>query len=391
VAEYIRVQGDKENICNCIDFYQGLTKVGLMGVKELRKSYLDMYLSDYVQRCKDTLQKRKNKIEVDKAVSEETNKNMDIFRSMVNTPEEGISSPPIENKEEIERVPHGVILNPIEDESDIDYVKNGVFLEDLILPNSKSERVSTEEEIERVPHGVYVEDLKSGVDVGGVQEEGVFEDSDEEEDNDSSTQFDFEDDDSDEDFDEVEDSDNSAEFDFGDSDEVEDSTQPDFEDDDSDEDSDEDSDDVEDNDNPTKFDFEDGNSDEEFISFKDSFGSVPEEDDDDDFVFVDYQNSDDTRLKNVNEEQDILRSERQDEKSRVKDRIIDNAEETGFAESNVVENKPKVYDYKNVRDFVKKNPGCSYSDVKECFSMKEIQKALLTTKIVEKKNKLYVV
>lgn len=366
MAEYIRVQGDKENICNCIDFYQGLTKVGLMGVKELRKSYLDMYLDDYIQRCKDTLQKRKNKIEVDKAVSEESNKNMDIFRSMVNTPEEGISSHTIENKEEIESVPHEVILNPMEDKTNIDYVKNGVFLEDLVLPDKELEEVLPDkeveevstEEIEWVSHGVYVEDLKSGVAEEDAQEEEVLEDSDEVED---STSYDFEDSD--------------------DSDEVEDSTSYDFEEED------DDSDEVEDNDNTTPYDSEDDDSDEEFISFKDSFGSVPDDDDDDDFVFMDYQNSDDTRVKNANEEQKTSRVEI----PRVKDRVIDNTEEKGFAESNVVENKPKVYDYKNVRDFVKKNPGCSYSDVKECFSMKEIQKALLTTKIVEKKNKLYVV
>lgn len=382
MAEYIRVQGDKENVCNCIDFYQGLTKVGLMGVKELRKSYLDMYLDDYIQRCKDTLQKRKNKIEVDKAVSEESNKNMDIFRSMVNTPEEDISSHTIENKEEIESVPHEVILNPMEDKTNIDYVKNGVFLEDLVLPDKEVEEVSTEEEIERVSHGVYVEDLKSGVVEKDAQEEEVLEDSDEVED---STPYDFEDsDDSDEvedltqyDFEEDDDSDEVE-----DSDEVGDSTSYDFEEDD------DGSDEVEDNDNSTSYDdSEDDDSDEEFISFKDSFGSVPEDDDDDDFVFMDYQNSDDTRVKNTNEEQKTSRVEI----PRVKDRVIDNTEEKGFAESNVVENKPKVYDYKNVRDFVKKNPGCSYSDVKECFSMKEIQKALLTTKIVEKKNKLYVV
>lgn len=387
MAEYIRVQGDKENICNCIDFYQGLTKVGLMGVKELRKSYLDMYLDDYIQRCKDTLQKRKNKIEVDKAVSEESNKNMDIFRSMVNTPEGGISSHTIENKEEIESVPHEVILNPMEDKTNIDYVKNGVFLEDLVLPDKELEEVlpdkeveevSTEEEIEWVSHGVYVEDLKSGVAEEDAQEEEVLEDSDEVED---STPYDFEDSD---DSDEVEENDDSTSYDFeedDDSDEVEDSTSYDFEEED------DDSDEVEDNDNTTPYDSEDDDSDEEFISFKDSFGSVPEDDDDDDFVFMDYQNSDDTRVKNANEEQKTSRVEI----PRVKDRVIDNTEEKGFAESNVVENKPKVYDYKNVRDFVKKNPGCSYSDVKECFSMKEIQKALLTTKIVEKKNKLYVV
>lgn len=384
MAEYIRVQGDKENICNCIDFYQGLTKVGLMGVKELRKSYLDMYLDDYIQRCKDTLQKRKNKIEVDKAVSEESNKNMDIFRSMVNTPEEDISS----HSEEIERVPHGVILNPMEDKTSTDYVKNGVFLEDLVLPDKEVEEllpdkeveeVSTEEEIERVSHGVYVEDLKSGVVEKDAQEEEVLEDSDEVED---STPYDFEDSD---DSDEVED---LTQYDFeedDDSDEVEekdDSTSYDFEEED------DDSDEVENNDNSTSYDdSEDDDSDEEFISFKDSFGSVPEDDDDDDFVFMDYQNSDDTRVENANEEQKTTRVE----PPRVKDRVIDNTEEKGFAESNVVVTKPKVYDYKNVRDFVKRNPGCSYSDVKECFSMKEIQKALLTTKIVEKKNKLYVV
>ena len=61
----------------------------------------------------------------------------------------------------------------------------------------------------------------------------------------------------------------------------------------------------------------------------------------------------------------------------------------------VVSSKPdkpvEKKDYKNVREYVKCNPGCSISDVKQYFSIKDIQKALMGAKIVEKKNKLYVI
>ena len=53
--------------------------------------------------------------------------------------------------------------------------------------------------------------------------------------------------------------------------------------------------------------------------------------------------------------------------------------------------KEKKLEYKNVREYVKYNPGCTVSEVKEYFSIKEIKKALIGSKIVEKKNKLYVV
>lgn len=49
------------------------------------------------------------------------------------------------------------------------------------------------------------------------------------------------------------------------------------------------------------------------------------------------------------------------------------------------------YNFKDVRDFVKKNSGCSISDIKEYFSIKDIKKALMASKIVEKRNKYYVV
>ena len=58
-----------------------------------------------------------------------------------------------------------------------------------------------------------------------------------------------------------------------------------------------------------------------------------------------------------------------------------------------VSSKPKKekVSYANVRDFVKKNKGCTVEEAKEYFSAKDIKKALMNSKIVEKKGKLYVV
>ena len=47
--------------------------------------------------------------------------------------------------------------------------------------------------------------------------------------------------------------------------------------------------------------------------------------------------------------------------------------------------------YRSVRDFVKQNKGCSLSDIQKYFSVKEIKKALLSAKIVERKGKYYTV
>ena len=51
----------------------------------------------------------------------------------------------------------------------------------------------------------------------------------------------------------------------------------------------------------------------------------------------------------------------------------------------------KKESYMSVRDFVKKNRGCTVDDAKKYFSSKDIKKALMSSKIVEKKGKLYVV
>lgn len=55
-----------------------------------------------------------------------------------------------------------------------------------------------------------------------------------------------------------------------------------------------------------------------------------------------------------------------------------------------VTTKPQA-NYPNVRAFVKGNPGCTSSDVLKYFSANELKKALLSSKVVTKKGKLYVV
>lgn len=344
MAEYIKVQGVKDNICNCIDFYQGLTKVGLVGVKELRKSYLDMYLADYIQRCDETLKKRTKKKEEKKVADtpaintsiknsfEEEESGIDLFRNMLSTPEE------------VSYENHGVFIDEntvfekeesIPVKSEVEYSSHGVFLEEVVVPTETVEAPTDEvTDIEYEDHGIYVEDIV----MNNLESEDEYEEDDE----------DYSEDDSEDEDEEDEDG-----YDYEDYDETDDSAdyvEEEKEEDDTEED------------------------DEEYVSSK----SLRENKVIDDFEFLDYK--EDTSTKDeVAEEFKVVPSVEKVKPEVVKPVIRETVE------------KPKFQDYKNVRDFVKKNPGCSYSDVKEFFSMKEIQKALLNTKIVEKKNKLYVV
>lgn len=340
MAEYIKVQGVKDNICNCIDFYQGLTKVGLVGVKELRKSYLDMYLADYIQRCDETLKKRTKKKEEKKVADApavntsikntfgEEESGIDLFRNMLSTPEEVT----YEN--------HGVFIDEntvsekeesIPVKSEVEYSNHGVFLEEVDVP-TKTVEAPTDEvtDIEYEDHGIYVEDIVTD----NLESEDEYE-----EDEEDYLEDDFEDEDEDGyDYENYDETDDSADY-------VEEKEENDTEEDD-----------------------------EEYVSSK----SLRENKVIDDFEFLDYKEDTSTKDEVVKESIPVSQIEK------VKPEVIK-------PEIRETVEKPKFQDYKNVRDFVKKNPGCSYSDVKEFFSMKEIQKALLNTKIVEKKNKLYVV
>lgn len=340
MAEYIKVQGVKDNICNCIDFYQGLTKVGLVGVKELRKSYLDMYLADYIQRCDETLKKRTKKKEEKKVADTpaintsiknsfgEEESGIDLFRNMLST------------SDEVTYESHGVFIDEntvsekeesIPVKSEVEYPNHGVFLEEVVVPTETVEAPTDEvTDIEYEDHGIYVEDIV----MNNLESEDDYEEDDEDYSEDDSE--DEEDDYDYEDYDETDDSDDYVEEEKEEDDKEED--------------------------------------DEEYVSSK----SLREKKVIDDFEFLDYKEDTSTKDEVVKESMSVSPIER------VKPEVVK-------PEIRETVEKPKFQDYKNVRDFVKKNPGCSYSDVKEFFSMKEIQKALLNTKIVEKKNKLYVV
>lgn len=370
MAEYIRVQGVKENICNCIDFYQGLTKVGLVGVKELRKSYLDMYLADYIQRCNETLEKRIEKKE-EKKVSdtsvvstptkntyEREESGIDLFRNMLSTPEE------------VEYEKHGVFIDedtviekeestPVKDE--VEYINHGVFLEEVAVSTENTEvPVDEVTDTEYVDHGIYVEDIVTD----NSEPEDEYEENYLEDDNEDEDSYDEEDEDG---------------YEYEDYDETDDST-----------------DYIEEKEDDTEED------DEEYVSSK-SLRNKRVVDDYDDFEFLDYKDTTSAE-EGVVEESKTVSTEEKVKPEAVKPELREIVEkpkvvsteervksEAVKPEIREIIEKPKFQDYKNVRDFVKKNPGCSYSDVKEFFSMKEIQKALLNTKIVEKKNKLYVV
>ena len=361
MAEYIRVQGVKENICNCIDFYQGLTKVGLVGVKELRKSYLDMYLADYIQRCNETLEKRTERKEEKKISNtpvvstptkntfEEEESGIDLFRNMLSTPEE------------VEYLLHGVFIDgntviekeestPVKDE--VEYTNHGVFLEEVAVSTENTEvPVDEVTDTEYVDHGIYIEDIVTdNSEPEDEYEENYSEDDNEDEEDEDGYEY--------EDYDETDDS----------TDYIEEKDEDDTEEDD-----------------------------EEYVSSK-SLRNKRVVNDYDDFEFLDYKDTTSAEEKVVEESKTVSTEEKVKPEIRevvekpktvsAEERVKPEAVKSEIGE--IIE-KPKFQDYKNVRDFVKKNPGCSYSDVKEFFSMKEIQKALLNTKIVEKKNKLYVV
>ena len=50
MADTIEIRGTFDDVCSCIDFYQNMSTVGLLSIDDLRKSYISTYLEDYKVR-----------------------------------------------------------------------------------------------------------------------------------------------------------------------------------------------------------------------------------------------------------------------------------------------------------------------------------------------------
>lgn len=352
MCELIGIQGTLDSVFNCIDFYQNLSVVGNVSIDDLRKSYIDMYFADY----KDRVDRKKK-------------------------------STYFKNKDNVEYVTHGIILDDVglksEDETknvvpensyrDVEYQSHGVFLDDVETPKH------LDEDVVYVQNGIFLDDNESqSIDVSYVEHGIILEEPDKVISYDSANVDDGE----------IEDSDYYEESEYSDEEDSEYSNEEDFEYEESDyEENDTEESDYED------FVFEDYNNEGSVSNSSAELSHITSDEgyteDLDDSLFSDDLFPDDTEEELFSSAEPLEETE-DIQKPIIKSKVVEDKGDTQkpVIQPKVVEDKK---DYKNVREFVKYNPGCTVADAKGYFSAKDIQKALLSAKIVEKKNKLYVV
>lgn len=74
MADTIEIRGTFDDVCSCIDFYQNMSTVGLLSIDDLRKSYISTYLEDYkvrFERVKRLKAKRDAEESTEKEIEEE--------------------------------------------------------------------------------------------------------------------------------------------------------------------------------------------------------------------------------------------------------------------------------------------------------------------------------
>lgn len=74
MADMIEIRGTFDDVCSCIDFYQNMSTVGLLSIDDLRKSYISTYLEDYkvrFERVKRLKAKRNAEESTEKEIEEE--------------------------------------------------------------------------------------------------------------------------------------------------------------------------------------------------------------------------------------------------------------------------------------------------------------------------------
>lgn len=364
MCELIGIQGTLDSVFNCIDFYQNLSVVGNVSISDLRKSYIDMYFADY----KDRVDRKK------KSTCFKNKDNVEYVEHGIILDNEGLKSE-CETKnvahedscKDVEYQLHGVFLDDVETpkhfDEDIVYVQNGIFLDDNELQSI---------DVSYVEHGIILEEPDKVINDGFIDVDGdEIKDSDYYEESEYSDEEDFE-------YSDEED------FEYSDEEDSEYSNEEDF--------------DYEENDNEESdyddFVFEDYNSEDSVTNssaelLNDNTSDKEYTEDLDDSLFSDDLFPDDTEEELFSSVEPLEEIE-DFQKPIIKSKAVEDKKDT---QKPVIQ--PKVAevkkDYKNVREFVKYNPGCTVADAKGYFSAKDIQKALLSAKIVEKKNKLYVV
>lgn len=398
MGETIKIQGNLEDIFDCVNFYQNLSVVGSVSIEDLKKSYIDMYLAEYRENFhegrKQLLEKRKKDLDI-----RNSDTTVEVVPSVPTTEEVNhgniLGEVNERDSKDFEEVEHGINL----DEVDIDEVKNvpskrnfeevkhGIMLdtyEEVSNDDTCSVVEKSENNFEEVEHGIILDDI---INNETVEEKGI-EDSDTiektvEEKNDSFDDFVWED-----------------ELKLKENDEEEISQKESIEED---------------------IEYRSKSRRERFgekISLEDLEGDIDEDIDEEGYSRENKPHS--SRFKEY-EERDRLRDRRK-HRGRYKDREKDfeenyidrNSEldettvdkiqepEEGYkSEKRKVKSYSSIIDenigerptleYKNVRDYVKKHSGCSIDDVCQYFTRKDVNKALMNVKIVKKKNKLYVV
>lgn len=70
MADTIEIRGTFDDVCSCIDFYQNMSTVGLLSIDDLRKSYISTYLEDYKVRF-ERLKRLKAKRDAEGSIEKE--------------------------------------------------------------------------------------------------------------------------------------------------------------------------------------------------------------------------------------------------------------------------------------------------------------------------------
>lgn len=395
MGETIKIQGNLEDIFDCVNFYQNLSVVGSVSIEDLKKSYIDMYLTEYRENFhegrKQLLEKRKKDLDI-----RNSDTTVEVVSSVPATEEVNHGNILGEVNDEVsnsfEEVEHGINLDEVKtvpSKRNFEEVEHGIMLDDITseetfeevgLDTTSNVVENHKNNFEEVKHGIILDDVMSEETVSSEETEGtekVKEDKD-----DSFDDFVWEDElklneIKEEEISQKESIEEDIEYRsksrrerFGEKISLEDL----------DEDIDEEGYSKENKPHSSRFkDYE------ERDKYKEK---------DEDYLEEDYRRHDRYRRYGHNDrynrrkdrrdkEQDFENQEpEREEKRRVKSY-------SSIIDENIGE-RPTL-EYKNVRDYVKKHSGCSINDVCQYFSKKDVNKALMNVKIVKKKNKLYVV
>lgn len=396
MGETIKIQGNLEDIFDCVNFYQNLSVVGSVSIEDLKKSYIDMYLAEYRENFhegrKQLLEKRKKDLDIRNSdtavevvssvptteevnhgnildeVNERDSKNFEEVEHGINLDEVDIEEvKTVPSKRNFEEVEHGVMLGTFEEvsnddannvvENNFEEVKHGINLDDIINTETVEEK-GTEDLGDTTEK--TVEDGNDGFDDFVWEDELKLKENDEEE---ISQKESIEED--------IEYRSKSRRERFGEKISLEDLEG------DIDEDIDEDGYSKENKPHSSRF--KDYEEQDRFRNRRRYRGRYKDRERDFEEDYVDRKSElDETTISRIQESEEGYKPEKRKVKSY-----------SSIIDENIGE-RPTL-EYKNVRDYVKKHSGCSIDDVCQYFTRKDVNKALMNVKIVKKKNKLYVV